>query len=244
MGVRRKRQLGLPVGAADARPPDRDPAPAEGYLTRLVAVTHRHPARVVPALRPHHLVDLFFHQLGKDAESDTHAQREQPLPRSPDQPPSASCTRGGSTACEATAACPSDTVFFTAVPPSIFGGSPRTLPTGADEAGGTAVKFYELRDNLAVDRASVEAARLEGDPKRRDGGVTGRAGGARETENGQRGGGQHEPPGSAAHETDDLRRALRESSPSGGEVRRRSARAQRWEEFFCPAQEQAASAQH
>jgi len=30
----------------------------------------------------------------------------------------------------------------------IFGGSPRTLPTGADEAGGTAVKFYELRDNL------------------------------------------------------------------------------------------------
>jgi hypothetical protein len=27
-------------------------------------------------------------------------------------------------------------------------GSPRTLPTEADEAGGTAVKFYELRDNL------------------------------------------------------------------------------------------------
>ena len=35
-----------------------------------------------------------------------------------------------------------------AVPPSIFGGSPRTLQTGADEAGGTADKFYELRDNL------------------------------------------------------------------------------------------------
>jgi uncharacterized protein YkwD len=45
--------------------------------------------------------------------------------------------------------CPTDTVsFFTAVPPSIFGGSPRTLPSRADEAGGTAVKFYELRDNL------------------------------------------------------------------------------------------------
>jgi hypothetical protein len=29
-------------------------------------------------------------------------------------------------------------------------GSPRTLPTGADAAGGTAVKFYELRDNLAM----------------------------------------------------------------------------------------------
>src|SRR5437899_1676558 len=60
--------------------------------------------------------------------------------------PSASCTRGGNTASAGT----SDTVsFFTAVPPSIFGGSPRTLPAGADEAGGTAVKFYELRDNLA-----------------------------------------------------------------------------------------------
>jgi hypothetical protein len=30
----------------------------------------------------------------------------------------------------------------------ILDGSPRTLPTEADEAGGTAVKFYELRDNL------------------------------------------------------------------------------------------------
>jgi len=29
-------------------------------------------------------------------------------------------------------------------------GSPRTLPTRADEAGGTAVKFYELRDNLST----------------------------------------------------------------------------------------------
>jgi len=29
-------------------------------------------------------------------------------------------------------------------------GSPRTLPTRADEAGGTAVKFYEPRDNLGV----------------------------------------------------------------------------------------------
>jgi hypothetical protein len=30
----------------------------------------------------------------------------------------------------------------------ILDGSPRTLPTEADEAGGTAVKFYELRDIL------------------------------------------------------------------------------------------------
>jgi hypothetical protein len=39
-------------------------------------------------------------------------------------------------------------VSFTAVPHSIFAGSPRTLPSGADAAGGTAVKFYELWDNL------------------------------------------------------------------------------------------------
>src|SRR3954451_11648742 len=42
------------------------------------------------------------------------------------------------------------TVSFTAVPPWIFAGSPRTLPTGTDAAGGTAVKFYDLRDNLRV----------------------------------------------------------------------------------------------
>ena len=35
----------------------------------------------------------------------------------------------------------------------ILDGSPRTLPAGADEAGGTAVKFYELRDNLYNRRA-------------------------------------------------------------------------------------------
>jgi hypothetical protein len=36
-------------------------------------------------------------------------------------------------------------------------GSPRTLPSRADEAGGTAVKFYELRDNLI----SVAPTRLD-----------------------------------------------------------------------------------
>jgi hypothetical protein len=38
-------------------------------------------------------------------------------------------------------------------------GSPRTLPTEADEAGGTAVKFYELRDNLAF---GYDAGQLAG----------------------------------------------------------------------------------
>src|SRR5206468_7626426 len=68
----------------------------------------------------------------------------------PTSSPSASCTRAGSTAsCAVTASATDTVVSFTAVPPSICGGSPRTLPTRADAAGGTAVKFYELRDNLA-----------------------------------------------------------------------------------------------
>jgi hypothetical protein len=41
-------------------------------------------------------------------------------------------------------------------PPSSFDGSPRTLPSGTDEAGGTPVKFYELWDNL---RAADDARR-------------------------------------------------------------------------------------
>ena len=76
----------------------------------------------------------------------------------PTNSPSTSCTRTGSTASEATTACPNDTVFFTAVPPSIIGGSPRTLPSGADEAGVTAVKFYELRDILRGKMARVTEA--------------------------------------------------------------------------------------
>src|SRR6266851_8074630 len=39
----------------------------------------------------------------------------------------------------------------------ILDGSPRTLPTEADEAGGTAVKFYELRDNLSTCRRAMQA---------------------------------------------------------------------------------------
>src|SRR5207249_12215769 len=79
----------------------------------------------------------------------------------PTSSPSASCTPSGNTASDASPAGASDTVeSFTAVPPLIFGGSPRTLPTRADEAGGTAVKFYELRDNLPFNacRASVSAS--------------------------------------------------------------------------------------
>jgi hypothetical protein len=42
-------------------------------------MAHRDATRVVPALRADHLVDLLFHQLGEHAETDTDAEREQPL---------------------------------------------------------------------------------------------------------------------------------------------------------------------
>ena len=54
----------------------------------------------------------------------------------PTSSPNASCTRAGNTASEAVATCATVTVSFTAVPPLILDGSPRTLPTGADEAEG------------------------------------------------------------------------------------------------------------
>ena len=45
---------------------------------------------------------------------------------------------------------------------SIFGGSPRTLPTATDEAEGPpSTKFYELRDNLAGSVYSIEKVRDE-----------------------------------------------------------------------------------
>ena len=45
-----------------------------GSGAAIVAVTHRGPARIVPALRAHNLVDLGLHQLMQHAEPDTHAQ--------------------------------------------------------------------------------------------------------------------------------------------------------------------------
>ena len=104
-------------------------------------MTHRDAVRVVLALRADDLVDLLLHQLVQHAEPDADAQRQQPLLRCPDQLAQRLLHPRGQHGL-LTRARPArrDTVVsFTAVPPSIFGGSPRTLPTGADEAGGTAV---------------------------------------------------------------------------------------------------------
>jgi hypothetical protein len=114
-----------------------------------VAVGQRTAVGVALALRTNDIIKFLFHELGQHAEPDADAERQHPLLAAPTSSPSASWTRAGNTASYAIAAYATDTVSLTAVPPSIFGGSPRTLPTGTDAAGGTAVfKFYELRDNL------------------------------------------------------------------------------------------------
>jgi hypothetical protein len=80
-----QRQLDATVGAPDARPLDRNPTAAERHLAGLVAVAHRRARGVVPALRPDHLVDLLFHQLDQHPQADADAERQQPLPRRPDE---------------------------------------------------------------------------------------------------------------------------------------------------------------
>jgi hypothetical protein len=141
-----QRHLALAVGAPHTRALDRDTAPAERHLSILVTVPNRRPVRVVLALHADDVGHLLFHQLGQNAEPDAHAEGEQALSRCPDQLPERlldtlrqyslitgrlrdryGLIHGGASL--------------------IFPGSPRTLPTEADAAGGTAVKFYELRDN-------------------------------------------------------------------------------------------------
>src|SRR5207244_993773 len=165
--VGREPHLRLAVAAADARPLDRQPPATERHLASLMAVAHRRAVGIMLALYTDDADHLLFHQLGEHAQPDADAQGEQPLLRSADQLPERLLHPSGNTVSDASPAGASDTVeSFTAVPPLIFGGSPRTLPTRADEAGGTAVKFYEPRDNLA--RGPVGANRLvrRGRPQR------------------------------------------------------------------------------
>ena len=56
-----------------------DSAPAEGDLTGLVAVTNCAAIRVVAALWPDDLGDLFFHELSQDAKPHAHRERQQTL---------------------------------------------------------------------------------------------------------------------------------------------------------------------
>ena len=144
-----KLHLGLAVRGPHPRPLDLDTTATERHLATFVAMPDRRPLGVVLALRADDIVDLLGHQLLEHAKPDADAQRQQPFLRCPDQLAQRFlhalrehgliagrlsdryvATHGGSSL--------------------IFGGSPRTLPSGADAAGGTAVtsKFYETRDNL------------------------------------------------------------------------------------------------
>jgi hypothetical protein len=82
-----KAHLVFAVRGPHPRPLDRHPAATERDLTSLVAVTDCRALRVVATLGADHLVDLVIHQFGQDAKPDPDTQREQALPRRPDQLP-------------------------------------------------------------------------------------------------------------------------------------------------------------
>jgi hypothetical protein len=90
-----------------------------------MAVTHCRAVRVALALRAHDIVDLVLEQLVQHPEPGRNAERQQPLPRCPDQLAQRLLHPGGQHG--AVTAAATDTVCFTAVP--ILSGSPRTLPT-------------------------------------------------------------------------------------------------------------------
>jgi hypothetical protein len=79
------RQLLLVIGGAHPGPADLHPPTTECHRPALVPVPLRRPIRVVLALRTDDLVDLALHQLMNDGQTETDRQREQPLPRCPDQ---------------------------------------------------------------------------------------------------------------------------------------------------------------
>src|SRR5215211_677581 len=79
------RQLVLVIRRPHARATDRDAPAAQRHRPVLVTVTLRDAIAVVLALRTDDLVDLELHQLVHDTEPDADAQREQALPRRPDQ---------------------------------------------------------------------------------------------------------------------------------------------------------------
>jgi Transposase DDE domain group 1 len=79
------RQLVLVVGRAHPRTPNLHAPAAQRHRPALMAVTHRDPVAVVLALRAHDLGHLELQQLAHDTQPDPDAQREQPLPRCPDE---------------------------------------------------------------------------------------------------------------------------------------------------------------
>jgi hypothetical protein len=78
-------QLALVVGAAHPRAAHRHAPATEGHRPVVVAVADRDATGVVLALGADDLVDLELHQLVHHAQADTDAEREQALPRCPNE---------------------------------------------------------------------------------------------------------------------------------------------------------------
>src|SRR4051794_26426942 len=102
-------------------------------------MTDRPAARVMLALRAHHLIDLGLHQLVQHPEPDTDAAPAKPSLAAPASSPSASNTDGAtpSMLSRLAATDAADTVLMAVgspCPRTWF--APVTLPTGADEARG------------------------------------------------------------------------------------------------------------
>ncbi len=81
------RYLAATVLGAHPRPPHPHPPRTERDLSLTAPMPVGDPLRVVLALGATDLIDLLGHQFVHHTEPNTHAQREQALPRRPDQLP-------------------------------------------------------------------------------------------------------------------------------------------------------------
>jgi hypothetical protein len=129
--IRRKRHLGRAVRSPDPWPADLDAATAERDLAIVMLMPDSGPVRVPLPLRADDLIDFLLEHLAQDSEPDADAQREQALLRCPDQLAEhflhALWKHG-----LIWVACATRTLLLKAVPPLDLGGSPITLPPGAD----------------------------------------------------------------------------------------------------------------
>ena len=80
MPVGRKLHLAAAINSPNTRVLDRNTATAERHLPRLVAVPDSDTRSVVLTLHAHNLDHLFLHQFGQHAEADADRQGQEPLP--------------------------------------------------------------------------------------------------------------------------------------------------------------------
>src|SRR5437588_7519176 len=144
-----QRHLGLAVRGPRPRPPHLNTPATERDLPILVAMPDRGPLRIPLGLRADELNHLLLQQLSEHTQPDLDRQRQQSLPRSPDQLPQRflhALREHGLIASRL-----SDRYV------ALHGGSSldlcriaRHALTKSGRAGGTAVtsKFYAPRDNL------------------------------------------------------------------------------------------------